>query len=90
MNYRTLGRTGLQVSDLCLGTMTFGTGYYGIGEINQAGANRRDLKTLRQRSSRMGAVSPLDRVDRAFRTYAAGAGLAATCTGSVPRERSFA
>jgi aryl-alcohol dehydrogenase-like predicted oxidoreductase len=26
MNYRTLGRTGLKVSELCLGTMTFGWG----------------------------------------------------------------
>lgn len=24
MNYRYMGRTGLQVSELCLGTMTFG------------------------------------------------------------------
>lgn len=24
MNYRYMGRTGLEVSDLCLGTMTFG------------------------------------------------------------------
>ncbi|HEX5689493.1 MAG TPA: aldo/keto reductase, partial [Roseiflexaceae bacterium] len=25
MNYRSLGRTGVQVSPLCLGTMNFGT-----------------------------------------------------------------
>lgn len=31
-NYRTLGRTGLAVSPLCLGTMTFGPGEWGTDE----------------------------------------------------------
>ena len=31
-NYRTLGRSGLVVSPLCLGTMTFGTARWGSGE----------------------------------------------------------
>ncbi len=35
MHYRTLGRTGLKVSELCLGAMTFGSGFYGIGEVGQ-------------------------------------------------------
>lgn len=37
MNYRTLGRTGLYVSELCLGTMTFGgKGYWeAIGQLGQ-------------------------------------------------------
>ena len=42
MKYNTLGNTGLLVSRLCLGTMTFssGTGVYGhIGNVDQAGAD---------------------------------------------------
>jgi aryl-alcohol dehydrogenase-like predicted oxidoreductase len=41
MNYRTLGRTGLRVSELCFGTMTFGgEGIYKmIGETAQAEAD---------------------------------------------------
>ncbi|MEX1367572.1 MAG: aldo/keto reductase [Nannocystaceae bacterium] len=38
MKYRFLGNTGLRVSELCLGCMTFGEGFYGIGEVEQAGA----------------------------------------------------
>ena len=34
MEYRNLGRAGLKVSELCLGTMTFGNG------ADQAGASR--------------------------------------------------
>ncbi|MFP6722864.1 MAG: aldo/keto reductase [Candidatus Poribacteria bacterium] len=32
MEYRCLGRTGLKVSEMCLGTMTFGTNDWGIDE----------------------------------------------------------
>lgn len=39
MNYRTLGRTGLKVSELCLGTMTFGKNFYGIAIVDQPNAN---------------------------------------------------
>jgi aryl-alcohol dehydrogenase-like predicted oxidoreductase len=39
MNYRTLGRTGLKVSELCLGTMTFGENFYGIAVVDQPAAN---------------------------------------------------
>lgn len=39
MNYRFLGQTGLRVSELCMGCMTFGQGFFGIGEVEQAGAN---------------------------------------------------
>ncbi|MFY1662865.1 aldo/keto reductase [Pseudomonas sp. Pseu.R1] len=42
MKYKTLGNTGLLVSQLCLGTMTFsdGTGVYEhIGNVDQAGAD---------------------------------------------------
>lgn len=41
MNYRNLGRTGLRVSELCFGTMTFGgEGMYKvIGETDQAEAD---------------------------------------------------
>ncbi len=38
MKYRFLGNTGLRVSELCMGTMTFGEGFFGIGEVEQAGA----------------------------------------------------
>lgn len=41
MQYRQLGRTGLKVSELCFGAMTFGEGFYGIGEVSdQKGADR--------------------------------------------------
>jgi aryl-alcohol dehydrogenase-like predicted oxidoreductase len=40
MNYRQLGRTGLKVSELCLGTMTFGSNFYNIGAVDQTGANQ--------------------------------------------------
>ncbi len=31
MNYRQLGKSGLVVSELCMGTMTFGTGdFFGM------------------------------------------------------------
>jgi len=33
MRYRQLGRTGLRVSELCLGTMTFGHGFRNIGVL---------------------------------------------------------
>ncbi len=38
MHYRFLGNTGLRVSELCFGAMTFGEGFYGIGEVEQVGA----------------------------------------------------
>lgn len=38
MKYRFLGDTGLSVSELCFGAMTFGQGFFGIGEVDQAGA----------------------------------------------------
>lgn len=34
MKYKTLGNTGLKVSELCLGTMTFGQSFYNIGELD--------------------------------------------------------
>ena len=42
MKYKTLGNTGLLVSQLCLGTMTFSDGsgvYKHIGNVDQAGAD---------------------------------------------------
>jgi len=42
MEYATLGNTGLLVSKLCFGTMTFGDGrgdYKAIGAVGQAGAD---------------------------------------------------
>lgn len=35
MQYRQLGRSGLKVSELCFGTMTFGDAFYTIGEITE-------------------------------------------------------
>jgi aryl-alcohol dehydrogenase-like predicted oxidoreductase len=41
MRYNTFGRTGLLVSELSLGTMTFGTSQWGaIGGVDQAGADQ--------------------------------------------------
>jgi aryl-alcohol dehydrogenase-like predicted oxidoreductase len=42
MNYRYLGNSGLKVSELCLGTMTFGDASYGaeIGTVSEPGAGR--------------------------------------------------
>ena len=42
MRYRTLGKTGLYVSEMCLGTMTFGgDGFWkAIGELDQAAATK--------------------------------------------------
>src|ERR1700724_946458 len=42
MEYATLGNTGLLVSKLCFGTMTFGDGrgfFEAIGAVGQAGAD---------------------------------------------------
>lgn len=38
MKYNRLGDTGLTVSALCMGAMTFGSGFYGIGEVDLDGA----------------------------------------------------
>jgi aryl-alcohol dehydrogenase-like predicted oxidoreductase len=41
MEYRQLGRSGLKVSELCFGAMTFGKGFYNIGEVSdQEAADR--------------------------------------------------
>ncbi len=39
MNYHRLGNTALRVSELCLGTMTFGSRFYNIGDVDQSLAN---------------------------------------------------
>jgi aryl-alcohol dehydrogenase-like predicted oxidoreductase len=39
MKYRMLGGTGLKVSELCLGTMTFGENFFNIAVVDQANAN---------------------------------------------------
>lgn len=39
MQYRQLGRTGLKVSELCLGTMTFGSNFLNIAVLGQSSAN---------------------------------------------------
>jgi aryl-alcohol dehydrogenase-like predicted oxidoreductase len=46
MKYRRLGNTGLKVSELCLGTMTFGEKFYNIAEVNEEGASRMVARAL--------------------------------------------
>src|SRR2546426_11979571 len=46
MNYRVLGRTGLKVSELCFGTMTFGKNFYGIAVVEQSAANEMVVRAL--------------------------------------------
>lgn len=46
MKYRTLGRTGLKVSELCLGTMTFGENFFNIAVVDQADADRMVAQAL--------------------------------------------
>jgi aryl-alcohol dehydrogenase-like predicted oxidoreductase len=46
MKYRLLGRTGVKVSELCLGTMTFGEKFFNIGVVDQAGANQMVARCL--------------------------------------------
>lgn len=40
MKYQLLGNSGLKVSELCLGTMTFGSNYFNIASVDQTEANR--------------------------------------------------
>jgi aryl-alcohol dehydrogenase-like predicted oxidoreductase len=40
MKYRVLGGTGLKVSELCLGTMTFGENFFNIAVVDQSGTNK--------------------------------------------------
>ena len=42
MKYRYLGRSGLLVSRLCLGTMTFGNGQWGCDQEGAGAIVRRD------------------------------------------------
>lgn len=46
MKYRVLGRTGVKVSELCLGTMTFGENFYGIAVVDQKNANAMVARAL--------------------------------------------
>ena len=46
MNYRQLGRTGLKVSELCLGTMTFGSNFFNIAEVGPEEATRMVARAL--------------------------------------------
>ncbi|MEP6636132.1 MAG: aldo/keto reductase [Acidobacteriota bacterium] len=46
MKYRLLGRTGLKVSELCLGTMTFGENFFNIAVVDQPSANRMVARAL--------------------------------------------
>jgi aryl-alcohol dehydrogenase-like predicted oxidoreductase len=39
MKYRLLGQTGVKVSEVCLGTMTFGENFFNIAVVDQSGAD---------------------------------------------------
>lgn len=39
MKFNRLGNTGLKVSEICLGAMTFGSNFYTIAQVDQAGAD---------------------------------------------------
>lgn len=46
MNYRRLGNSGLKVSELCLGTMTFGSRFLNIASVDQKGADAMVARAL--------------------------------------------
>ncbi|MGH9455480.1 MAG: aldo/keto reductase [Terriglobia bacterium] len=46
MKYQQLGKTGLKVSELCLGTMTFGSNFHNIAVVNQEQANRMVARSI--------------------------------------------
>jgi aryl-alcohol dehydrogenase-like predicted oxidoreductase len=46
MDYRRLGNTGLKVSQICLGTMTFGQKFFNIGALDQQGADQMVTRAL--------------------------------------------
>jgi hypothetical protein len=64
MEYATLGNTGLLVSKLCFGTMTFGEGkglFKGISGVGQAGADEL-VKTAIDGGLLSGELRQLDEV----------------------------
>ena len=46
MKFRQLGRTGLKVSEICFGTMTFGTNFFNIAVVDQALATQMTARCL--------------------------------------------
>jgi aryl-alcohol dehydrogenase-like predicted oxidoreductase len=46
MNHRQLGTSGVRVSELCLGTMTFGSRFFHIAAVDQDGANQMVARAL--------------------------------------------
>jgi aryl-alcohol dehydrogenase-like predicted oxidoreductase len=46
MKYRLLGRTGVKVSELCLGTMTFGENFFNIAVVDQPSADAMVARAL--------------------------------------------
>ena len=58
MRYKTLGNTGLAVSEICLGTMTFGgKGFWtAIGQLDQSVADTIE-EVLRSHSADLGVTT---------------------------------
>jgi aryl-alcohol dehydrogenase-like predicted oxidoreductase len=60
MNYRLLGRTGVKVSELCLGTMTFGENFFNIAVVDQSSADVMVAESRKQKAPfRKGTCAPL-------------------------------
>ena len=80
MQFRNLGGAGLKVSELCLGTMTFGRGFMGIGVVEQAGA---DAIVRRALDAGVNFFDTADVYSRGQSEQVLGRALA---TAGVPRE----
>ena len=84
MRYNPLGKTGLYVSELCLGTMTFGGGgfWQAIGELGQQGGRGADRHRARRAAST--SSTPPTSTPRARASGCVGAALKALAR---PREQ---
>jgi len=54
MKYRLLGSTGLKVSELCLGTMTFGENFFNSAVVDQSNADAMVARALDEVGRRVG------------------------------------
>ena len=81
MRYNPLGRTGIFVSELCLGTMTFGGRgiYQAIGQVSETEAERRKYIP--------GAMAPFSQTG--LRLTSHGAALSKACSERLSRGPFF-